>query len=139
MCGDVNINYLSDKNRGSQLGDVLHYYNLTGTVKFPSRFGLNSQSAIDHVSIDTSAFGKCDLYPHINGLSDNDAQLLILNTGQKPKKERHNYFKRINNKHTIADFKMKLSYETRELVFNGYDVNEIFQLYSKYFFKNLLF
>jgi hypothetical protein len=56
-----------------------------------------------------STFGKCDLYPFINGLSNHDAQLLILNKGQKQKKERHTYFKRKINKHTIADFKMKLS------------------------------
>jgi hypothetical protein len=54
-----------------------------GIVEFPTRFGLNSQTAIDTVFIDTSTIGKYDLYPLINGLSDHDAQLLILNKGQK--------------------------------------------------------
>ena len=64
-----------------------------GVVEFPTRFGLNSQTAIDNVSIDTSTIGKYDLYPLINGLSDYDAQLLILNTGQKKENECHSYTK----------------------------------------------
>ena len=51
--------------------------NLVSIVEFPTRFGLNSQTAIDNVLIDTSTTGKYDLYPLINGLSDYDAQLLI--------------------------------------------------------------
>jgi hypothetical protein len=82
ICGDVNVNYPIDSNRRSQL-DVLHSYNLAGVVEFPARFGLNSQTAIDNVFIDTSSIGKYDFYPLINGLSDHDAQLLILNNGQK--------------------------------------------------------
>ena len=60
----------------------------------------------------------------INRLSDHNAQLLILNTGQK--KECHTYTKRKINKYTIADFQLKLSHETWELVFDGNDVNKIF-------------
>jgi len=57
-------------------------------------FGLNSQTAIDNVFIDTSTIGKYDLYPLINGLSDHDAQLLILNMGQKKENQCHTYTKR---------------------------------------------
>jgi len=38
-----------DNNRRSQLDAVLHSYYLTGVVEFPTRFGLNSQTAIDSV------------------------------------------------------------------------------------------
>jgi hypothetical protein len=81
ICGDVNVNYLINNNQRSQLDAVLHSYNLVGIVKFPTRFGLNSQTAIDNVFIDTSTSGKYDLYALINGLSDHDAQLLISNKG----------------------------------------------------------
>jgi hypothetical protein len=103
---------------------VLHSYNLAGIVKFPARFGLNSHTATDSVFIDTSTIGKYDLYPLINGLSDHDAQLLILNKGQK--KECHTYIKRKISKYTIADIQLKLSHETWEQVFDGNDVNKIF-------------
>ena len=119
-------NFVYHCNRRSQLNAILHSYNLVGIVEFPSWFGLNSQTASDNVFIDTSTIGKYDLYPLINGLSDHDAQILILNTGQKKEKECHTYTKRKINKYTIADFKLKLSNETWETVFDGNDVNKIF-------------
>jgi hypothetical protein len=41
ICGDVNVNYLIDNNRRSQLDAVLHSYNLAGIVKFPTTYGPN--------------------------------------------------------------------------------------------------
>jgi hypothetical protein len=38
----------------------------------------------------------------------------------------HTYAKRKSNKYTIADFQLKLSHKTREPVFDGNDVNKIF-------------
>jgi hypothetical protein len=83
ISGDVNVNYLIYDNRRSQLDAVLDSYNLAGIVEFPTRFGLNSQTAIDNVFTDTSTNGKYDIYPLINGLSDDDTQLLILNRDKK--------------------------------------------------------
>ena len=60
-----------------------------GIVEFTTRFGLNSQTTIDNVFIDTSTIGKYELYPFVNGLSDHDAQLLILSEGEKKEKECH--------------------------------------------------
>jgi len=88
ICGDVNVNYLIDTNRRSQLVAILHSYNLMGIVEFPTRFGLTSQTAIDNVFIDRFTMGKYKLYPLINGLSDHDAQMLILNNGPKKKKKK---------------------------------------------------
>jgi hypothetical protein len=125
ICGDVNVNYLIDSRR-SQLDALLHSYNLADIVKFPTRFGLNSHTVTDNVFFDTSTIGKYDLYPLINGLSNQDAQLLILNKGQRNEKECHTYIKRKINKYTIADFQLKLSCETWEPFFDGNDVSKIF-------------
>jgi hypothetical protein len=59
------------------------FYNLAGIVKFPTRIDLNSHIAIDNVFIDTSTTGKYNYNPLINGLSNHDAQLLIINKVQK--------------------------------------------------------
>jgi hypothetical protein len=113
ICGDVNVNYLKDDNNNNriQLDAVLHSYNLAGIVTFPTRFGLYSHTAIVNVFIGTSTIGKYDLYPPINGLSDHDAQLLILNKGKKKEKECHTYIKRKTNTYIIVDFRLKLSHE----------------------------
>ena len=135
ICGDVNVNYLMDSNRRSQLDAVLHSYNLMGIVEFPTRFGLKSQTAIDNDFINISTIGKYELYPLMNGLSDHDAEMLILNKGQKKEKECYSYTKRKINKYTIADFQSNLSYETWEHVFDGYDVNEIFNTFLNTFLR----
>jgi len=132
--GDVYVNYLID-NGSSQLDAVLHSYNLAGIFKFPTRFGLNSHTAIDNVFTDTSTTGKYDSYPLINGLSDHDIQLLILNKGQKKQKECHTYIKRKINKYIIADFQLKLSHVTWELVFDENDVNKIFNSFLHIFLR----
>ena len=68
-----------------------NHIKLTSIVEFPTRFGLNSQTAIDNVLIDISTIGNYKLYPLINGLSEHDAQMLILNKGQKKEKECYTY------------------------------------------------
>jgi hypothetical protein len=135
ICGDINVNYLIDNNRRSQLDAALHSYNLTGIVEFPTRFCLNSETAIDIVFINTFTIGKYVLYPLINGLSDHDAQLLILNKGQRTEKECYTYIKRKINKNTIAYFQLKLSYETWEQVFDENDVNKIFNSFLNTFLR----
>jgi len=78
---------------------------------------------------------KYDPYPLINGLSDHDDQLLILNKKQKKEKECHTYIKRKINNYTIADFQLKLSHETWEQVFDGNDVNKIFNPFLNIFLR----
>lgn len=135
ICGDVNVNYLTDNNRRNQPDAVLHSYNLAGIVEFPTRFGLNSQTAIDNVFIDTSITGKYELYPFINGRSDHNTQLLILSIGEKKKKDSNTAIKRKINKYTIADFQWKLSHESWKKVFHGNDVNLIFNTFLNTFLR----
>jgi hypothetical protein len=50
-------------------------------------------------------------------------------------KECHTYLKRKINKYAIADFRRKLSHETWEQVFDGTDVNEIFNSFLNNFLR----
>jgi len=67
----------------------------------------------------------------MNVLSDHDAQLLTIQFVQKHNKYPCTYFKRNINQHTIADFLLKLSYETWDSVFEGNDVNILFNSFYK--------
>jgi len=138
ICGDVNVNYLTDNNRRRQLEEVLHSYNLVGIVEFPTRFGGNYQTAIDNVFFDTSTVGKYELYPFRNGLSDHDAQLLI-NSRKLHENNYNTTNKRKINTNTIADFQWKLSHESWEQIFHGNDVNLIFNSFLNTFLMDLLF
>jgi len=61
-----------------------------------------------------------------NGLSDHDAQILTLNDTQIQKSPAHHLTRRIINDSTILQFQLNLSYKSWENVFNGDDVDIIF-------------
>jgi len=59
-----------------------------------------------------SHLASCDIIPLINGLSDHDAQLVIIKMVQKQNKVHQTYLERKINKHRTADFQLNLRYET---------------------------
>jgi len=78
ICGDVNVHCVIDNNSKSQLDAVLHSCNLASIVKFPTKIGLKSHTAIGNVFIYTSTIAKYAIYRLIHGLSDHDALLLTI-------------------------------------------------------------
>jgi len=71
ICSDIN--YLTDSEKKSPLEALLRTYNLTSTVDFPTRSQKISNTAIDHIFIDT-ATRSYSICPITNGLSDHDDQ-----------------------------------------------------------------
>ena len=72
--------------------------------------------------------------PIINGLSDHDAQSITLHSfylRPPPKKMYINW----EDKHTINDFLIKLSYETRDTIFPTGDVNKMFNSFLDSYLK----
>jgi hypothetical protein len=62
----------------------------------------------------------------LNGLSDHDAQILTLNDLKIHKPTTHHFTRRVINVSTIFEFHLNLSYESWDSVFNGDDVDTIF-------------
>jgi hypothetical protein len=87
-----------------QLNTLLQSCNLSNIVKFLTRIGLTLNSANDNIFLDISSTGKYELYSLTNGLSDHEAQLLIICNTHKQIKEGHTVFKRKINEYYIADF-----------------------------------
>ena len=52
LCGDINIDYLTENDRKRQLDLVLQTYNLTAIVNFPTRSQGNSSTMIGNIFID---------------------------------------------------------------------------------------
>ena len=104
--GDGNVNCLIGNNSKSQLDVVLHSYNLACVVNFPTKIGLNPHTAIGDIFIDTSTIPKYDLYCLINGPTNHDVQLLIINKVQKQEKRCHTDIKRkyINKRQLISNW-----------------------------------
>jgi len=78
ICGDININYLIDSTHKQLLDSLLASYGLCSTVQFPTRIQNNSHTAIDNIFINTLKFSDFTLSPIINGLSDHNAQRIII-------------------------------------------------------------
>jgi endonuclease/exonuclease/phosphatase family metal-dependent hydrolase len=79
ICGDVNVNYLRESHRKSQLNTLLNSYNLSSIVQFLNKTYKNSISAIDNIFTDTTKIDTYEVTPVINGFSDHDAQFLKIN------------------------------------------------------------
>ncbi|MDR0751762.1 MAG: hypothetical protein LBF12_04160, partial [Christensenellaceae bacterium] len=135
VCGDIKVNYLKDDSRKNQLDTIMHSYNLNGIVTFPTRVDTSTRTIIDNFFIDTTRIDAYDVYPVINGLSDHDAQILILHMVQKPIRRYNNCMKRMINDDAIANFKMQLSYESWESILEENDVNKSFNLFLNTFLR----
>ena len=110
--GDVNVNYLQESDKKSQLNALLNSYNLFSIVLFPTRIYGNSVPAIDNIFIDITKIDTCEVIPAMNGLSDHDAQIINLNLNTLYNNKSHKYqtyFKRNINKYTMAEFQNSLS------------------------------
>ena len=74
VCGDINIDCLTDNDKKRQLDAVLLTYNLSPIVHFPTRSQGYSSTAIDNIFIDIHKFTNYTASPLYNGLSDHDIQ-----------------------------------------------------------------
>jgi len=126
ICGDINISYLIDSTSKRLLDSLLASYGLHSTVKFPTRIQNNSYSTIDNIFIDTFKFSNFTVYPSINGLSDYDAQSIILHKILEQNSNTYIYYNRKIDKWSIIDFNTKLIYELWKDIFTENDVNTIF-------------
>jgi hypothetical protein len=129
VCGDINIDYLKDSFKKKQLNSLLLSFNLFSIIDFPTRSQNNSVSLIDNIFIDNSHVGGYLVYPIITGLSDHDAQFLII---KHISMQVHSHKNSITSSIRIFDnqsflfFKMQLSYERWDDVFSSNDVDTVF-------------
>jgi len=76
ICGDININYLENCKKRQNLDALLQTYKLIGTVSFPMCKSKASTTAIDNIFITRTR--NYIINPHINGLSDHEAQIIMI-------------------------------------------------------------
>jgi hypothetical protein len=104
----------------------LAIFGLYSTVDFPTRIYNNSITAVDNIFINTANQNSISVYPWINGLSDHDAQIIVLHDIAIRTCEKKLYFCRRFNRAAVTDLNIKLSYESWNDVFSYNDVNVSF-------------
>jgi hypothetical protein len=110
VCGDININYLQSSSSRNQLDSLMALYNLYGIVNFPTRITDSTSTAIDNFFIDKGKNVNYSISPIYNGLSDHDAQLLVLNEVTISNHNPYSIRIQLINESTIAQFKLNLTY-----------------------------
>jgi len=118
ICGDINMDYLTDNDKKRQFDTVLLTYNLSATVYFPTRSQGYSNTAIDNIFIDTYKFINFTVSPLHNGLSDHDAQVLKTNNVNLQLQKHRVYTIRNINNYSTEEFKTILSYESSDSIFS---------------------
>ena len=123
VCVDFNVNFLENTTHKQLLNSVLATYSLYSSIQFPTRITNSSASTIDNIFINTFKFNDFIVHPLINGISDHDAQIIVLHNIIIQNESNCFYFTRKFNKSLALDFNIKLSYESWDSVFSYNDVN----------------
>jgi hypothetical protein len=87
-------------------------------------------SAIDNIMIHKAT--NYTISPVTNGLSDHEAQLLILNKSLPPKAVSIFQYTRIIHKFTISEFQLQLSNENWEEISDKTNSNNVDLLFNKF-------
>jgi len=111
ICGDINMNYLTENDQKRQVDNLLLMYNLTAIVNFPTRISKTSATSIDNFFTDITRLQDFLVTPFPNDLSNHDVQILTF-TILIPNHPNKTKFKRKINKHSIYDYIYDLSNET---------------------------
>jgi arginine deiminase len=96
---------------------------LYSTADFPTINSNSPYTAIDKIFTDKYKNTKFSIKPLPNRLPDHDAQILTLQNTNIQNSMAHHYTKRLINEFNISDFKLNLSYESREVIFTESDVD----------------
>ena len=127
------MNFLNTTSKAPLLESLLHSFCLESTVVFPTRNMPTSHTTIDNIFLDKKRI-HTKVYPIINGISDNDAQLAIL-LDLTCSYNTPSISTRIINDHSLNNIVEQLSYESWESVFSNDDVNNIFNYFSDTYLK----
>jgi hypothetical protein len=111
--GDVNINFLAESIAKQRLGTVMKMFNLIQVVDFPTRISNNKGTLLDSIFIDSTKYDNVSVYDFVNGLSDHNAQIIILGNIKNPSRKVALKNKiRVIDAQTIAKFQLLLKEET---------------------------
>ena len=133
-CGDFNVNFLDQTSRTIELALLLQFFSLESIIKFPTRITPDSQSLIDNSFLDKKIF-QSQANPVINGLSDHDGQLMLLRDINCPSVKSTPIQRRVMDDSSTLKFLDLPSYENWEKIFNGDDINSMFNIFLDTYLK----
>jgi hypothetical protein len=110
ICRDFSINFFNNTTHKQLLNSLLATDGLYSTVQFPTRIHNNSLSTIDSIFINAVKYHNFIVYPLVNGVSDRDAQIIVLYDIIIQSGNNYFYYTRKINKSLVLEFNFKLTY-----------------------------
>jgi len=109
ICGDFNIKFYKESILNQQITLPFQSYNLYQAINFPTTIGKVYSSAFDNIFVYCGRINSHCLLPIINGLSDHEAQYLVLNYVFNLHKDKKQSFRtRTLPKEAITEFQNTL-------------------------------
>jgi hypothetical protein len=78
ICGDINMNYLTENENKTQLNLIINAYNLQQVIDFPARIFKDKIAQLDNMFLDEGSINRVSVCSIQNGLSEHEAQFLVL-------------------------------------------------------------
>lgn len=132
ICGDINIDSLSNSKPAQKLVDLLEQHGMYTTTVEPTRISGNSKTAIDHIMTnvpDNMIKSKCCVEV---GISDHNMQSVSLET--KSKIQTYNY-SRVFNEKKLLQFNAELEKCDWSTVYSANAVDDKFSIFHTQFLK----
>jgi hypothetical protein len=111
---------------------MLQSYNLSAIVRLPTRVQNQSSTTIDNIFIDIHKIKNYTVCPLYNGLSDHDAQLLIVKDVNLQLSNCPTYTIRNIHKYSIEEFKIRFSFEYWINIFSNNDNMDVDTLFNMF-------
>ena len=121
-------------SRVSAIELLLHSFCLECTVEFHTRLTSTSHTSIDNIFLDKKSL-KSQAYPLINGLSDHDAQLVVISNPTQSLAKSTVIYKKVLDKTSVQKLIKSLSIVSWEVVFSNDDINTTFNSFLDIYLK----
>jgi hypothetical protein len=112
---------------------MLRTFSHMRTVYFPTKIVKSSATLIDNIITDNRRNYKIEQC--VNGLSDQDAQLITINNAVVLKEIQGYYHNREINNSTMVDFQLLLSWKCWQEIFGNTDVNNMFNSFHNTYLR----
>lgn len=126
LCGDFNVDLLTNTSKSKEFLDLLNSYNISQTIFQPTRVTGATSSLIDNIFVNFDNFGNSSVL--VSALSDHRAQILTIPVKKDQVK---NIKKRIFSKIKMEQYRRELESVQWEPLFNIRDTNSAYDFFIK--------
>jgi hypothetical protein len=133
VCGDLNVNFLMNRNYKMELTILLQSYNMTNVIEFPTRINGGHGTAIDGLFIYVSRANHFTVASISNGLYDLEVHYIVLDRACPHQTDLPHHKKWAIKKEIINYFIETIKEETWGKIYKVEHINNIYNVFLNTF------